>query len=469
MHRSKHKKFPALDHGLVHDANIMREQHEPNDRQSVLRAHSARIRIHPHPTSADGGPSEYVELEGEVTIRRSCSFVENAPADPEAQKKDAQTASEYTPPRVTPAFYAKARTLIDTIARRYTPPLQPLDVLGLSVEALAKQFFHAYLPEGKLTAIQLLGPVQSALLTVLRVHPMLAREAGVCPDLGDSAVPREFKAALRTFYRWGNTVLNPLVREFGTSTRKRRMDPKRREDLVVILWGAILKSSVMRGDQKGAEYGMLSALGGTIGERADGRESLCDGAFREWFKLLSGDAQNPMPILRRRGDRLTLNTEAAREIATQKLGVGKRKPERLQASLDHPAAEGWMAQSQATPLPREPSSEDWIAYRELRDLRDALDGHRLMQEAVEKAYDCGAHGASDHFDGLANAAAALNRIQEPALQAAVAYTWSRGGRARAHGGWTTDQVASEYDVTIRQIEGRLEQAREMLGYTRRPA
>lgn len=432
--------------------------------ESVGVGGSARIRIWPHQPAKDGEASEYAELVGEVTIRPAPASDEAAPVGRRVNE-ESQIAPGYRPPPVTPAFAAKVRSRIDAVVTEHMPPLQSIDVLGLSVEWLAKHEFNPHLPQGALSFSHFIGPVQSALLTVLRVHPALARDAGMSFGQGEDTSPESFSAALGKFYAWAKSVLGSLVREFNSCNRA--LTAERREDLIVLLYGQIVESAPIRGDQQQFRNSLLYALGDTIGERRDGLDVLENGAFREWINVLCGDTERPRTLLKREGDALALDLRATRRAAERLLGKGERKSEKMAASLDRPLSDGDTSLEMSCAQTREASSDDWIAFRELRDLRDALDGHRLLQEAVDAIRDCCPLGAAGYAESLGGVAAVLGQIREPELQAAVVFSWSRGGRHGAHGAWTKQCVADEYGVTLRQIDGRLELAQEILDRERR--
>lgn len=360
---------------------------------------------------------------------------------------------------------SQIRAGILAVAGSHSPPLEPMDVLGLAVEALAKQVFNRRIPDGAISVDETLRPLRQALCSVLQAAPEAAQSAGLLPDSQTMTITAsDVEGAFAKFIKWAITVLHPSVREFIYFPR--HLETKNRIDLVVHQWGAIHESAAHRADPARLRDVLRVELGRTLGEPEVGLEELTRPKLHGWLQFLLMKAGPDARLMKVRAGQLGVNRMCLRATLDGNVGVVKQKSGKVRMSLDAAVRDEldlsrghkWQLQQSREV---DPSAE--LARRELRDQRDSLDAHRLLQSIADEALDCGDQSS---IENLSNCIEALRPVlashRDQALKAALVFSASRGMRQRGHGGFTKEQVALAYGVTARQLDGRMGRAEELL-------
>jgi hypothetical protein len=271
--------------------------------------------------------------------------------------------------------------------------------------------------------------------------------------------------AFAKFLKWALTVLHPSVREFIYLPRN--LDRTKRIDLVVYQWGAIQESAAHRVDPARLRDVLRVELGRTLGEPEVCLDELTRPKLHGWLQLLLMQAGPDASLMEVRTGEIAVNRKCLRETIDRHFVGGKRRSSKATRSLNAAPREDkldlgrpdtWQPQQS-----READPRSELARRELRDQRDALDAHGLLQSLADNALD---REELPNIEALAERLAAVGSLlresRDVALVAAIVFTWSRGGRRGGHGGWTKDQVAHEYHVSARQIDARLELAEDLV-------
>ena len=362
-------------------------------------------------------------------------------------------------PPLDPSHLERIRRMVERARRASPAPLREEDVLGLFVHELSMTVFYWLEPDDKpIDSQRLAGWDRLALVLTLAAHLEIFRAVGWSTDL---IVPGRVHAerAWRSFDSWMETSLMPAL-DVGTKRKWHRKlhagrpldstDTQGSESEAAIFtqWYSTTRRSPLAGDGRAHVAALTRGFRQATGEGS--KWTIPDADVVDVLAWFSECVDNSTDVFFKHRGGMALGFRQVRDRLSKELSTGR--PERARARRPYEVSREERRDQEDHQL----HPEVVQSLLDLRELRDRLEDHRLLQDVVNAAM---ANGAPEILERAATALPQLldllDRVGDPAKQAALVYEWSNGA-------WSRQKVAEHYGVTSRRIERHSVEARSLV-------